>query len=87
LNEKEWIKEVKQKSENKELFKEMNLSFYDGTKFPYSFEIISYKENELEETNLIKYETDLFICQNLSENLWKPRIIIEEKLKSLTTIF
>jgi len=32
-------------------------------------EIISYKDNEPEETNNIKYETDLFVCQNLSENL------------------
>jgi len=48
-------------------------------------EIISYKDNQPEETNLIKYETDLIICQNLSENEWKPRIIIEGKLNSVTT--
>jgi hypothetical protein len=54
-------------------------------KIPYSFEIISYKDNKPEETNLIKYETDLIICQNLSENKWKPRIIIEGKLNSVTT--
>jgi len=83
LNEKEWIKEVKKRLEKEIFFKDTNLSFYDGRN--YSFEIISYKDNEPEETNPIKYETDLIICQNLSENEWKPRIIIEGKLNSVTT--
>jgi hypothetical protein len=85
LNEKEWIKEVKKRLEKEIFFKDTNPSFYDGRKIPYSFEIISYKDNEPEETNPIKYETDLIICQNLSENEWKPRIIIEGKLNSVTT--
>jgi len=85
LNEKEWMKEVRKRLEKEIFFKDTNLSFYDGKKVPYSFEIISYKDNEPEETNLIKYETDLIICQNLSENEWKPRIIIEGKLNSVTT--
>jgi hypothetical protein len=85
LNEKEWMKEVRKRLEKEIFFKDTNLSFYDGKKVPYSFEIISYKDNKPEETNLIKYETDLIICQNLSENEWKPRIIIEGKLNSVTT--
>ena len=78
------MKSVKKRLEE-ESFKGMDLSIYDGKKIPYSFEIISYKENEPEETNIIKYETELIICQNLSENFWKPRIVIEGKLKSVTT--
>ncbi len=85
MNEKEWMKEVRKRLKKEIFFKDTNLSFYDGRKIPYSFEIISYKENEPEETNLIKYETDLIICQNLTENKWKPRIIIEGKLNSDTT--
>jgi hypothetical protein len=45
MNEKEWMKSVKQMLETENLFKELNLSFYDGRKIPYSFEIISYKDN------------------------------------------
>jgi hypothetical protein len=43
LNEKEWMKEVKKRLEKEIFFKDMNLSFYDGKKLPYSFEIIRYK--------------------------------------------
>jgi hypothetical protein len=84
LNKKEWMKSVKKRLEE-ESFKDMDLSFHDSRKVPYSFEIISYQGNEPEETNIIKYETNLLICQNLSENFWKPRIVIEAKLSSVTT--
>ena len=85
MNEKEWMKEVKQRLEAENSLKEIGCSFYDGKKIPYSFEIISYKEGQPEDTNIIKYETDLLICQNLIEDKWKPRIIIEGKLNSITT--
>lgn len=85
MNEKEWMKSVKQRLKTEKLFKELNLSFYNGKKIPYSYEIISYKEDKPEETNIIKYETDLFICENISENKWKPRIIIEGKINKVTT--
>ena len=85
MNEKEWMKEVKQRLEEEKFFKDKNLSFYDGKKIPYSFEIISYKEDQPEDIKIIKYETDLFICQNLLEDKWKPRIIIEGKINRVTT--
>ena len=86
MTEKEWMEYIRERLESEEQFKKMNLSFYDGRKIPYSFEIISYKENKPEETNIIKYQTDLFICQNFSiENLWKPRVIIEGKINKVTT--
>lgn len=39
----------------------MRLSFHNGRKIPYLFEITSYYSNEPEETNIIKDETDLFV--------------------------
>ena len=59
------VAEFVEQIEGEEQYKKMKLSFYDGRKIPYSFEIISYKENEPEKTNIIKYETNLFICQNI----------------------
>jgi len=60
LNEKELINSVKKRLEE-ESFRDMDLSFYNDRKIPYLFEIISYYGNELEETNIIKDETDLFV--------------------------
>ena len=75
MNEKEWMKSVKKRLEE-ESFKNMDLSFYDGRKIPYSFKIISYQGNEPEETNIIKHETDLFICENISENKWESHTVV-----------
>lgn len=47
MNEKEWMKSVKNRLDE-ESFKDIDLSFYDGKKVPYSFEIISYKEDKAE---------------------------------------
>ncbi|MDI9597677.1 MAG: hypothetical protein QM220_09155 [Atribacterota bacterium] len=44
-----------------ESFRDMRLSFHNGRKIPYLFEITSYYGNEPEETNIIKDETDLFV--------------------------
>ena len=60
MNEKELINSVKKRLEE-ESFRDMDLSFYNDRKIPYLFEIISYYGNELEETNIIKDETDLFV--------------------------
>jgi hypothetical protein len=60
LNEKELINSVKKRLEE-ESFRDMDLSFHNDRKIPYLFEIISYYGNELEETNIIKDETDLFV--------------------------
>ena len=77
MNEREWMKEVRRKLENEQKLKNKKLSFFNSKRMPYSSEIISYKGDEPEKTNLIKYETDLIVCQNFLENEWKPRIIIE----------
>lgn len=79
------MKEVKERLEKEIFFKDANLSFYNEKKIAYSFEIISYKEDKPEETNIIKYETDLFICENISGNKWKPSIIIEGKTDKVIT--
>ena len=85
MNEREWMKEVRRKLENEQKLENNKLSFFNSKRMPYSSEIISYKDDEPEKTNLIKYETDLIVCQNLLENEWKPRIIIEGKLNLVTT--
>ena len=47
MNEREWIKEVRKRLEKeKQFFKDVDLSFHDGRKVPYSFKIISYQGNE-----------------------------------------
>ncbi len=57
----------------------------DGVKLPYSNEILSYSDNNPAEQNPIRYETDILIFQQVDEKKWKPRIIVETKISSITT--
>lgn len=58
---------------------------------PYVHEILSYKINnnmkniwEVENQKNLSFETDLIIYEKI-ENIVKPRVIIEAKIKSVTT--
>lgn len=62
-----------------------NLKVKDGFKLPYSNEVLSYENNKPGQQNFIAYETDILIFEELDQNVWKPRIIIEGKINSVTT--
>ena len=61
-----------------------------GRKIPYGFEIRSYANGDNPKPNVYRYqtnqyETDLIILERESEGLWKPRVIVEAKKRSVTT--
>ena len=85
MKETKWINEiVLSKLRNK--FEENNNIFVDDQKkLPYAFEVKSYNEKSHGRRNINKYATDLLIYEKLDENNWKPRIVIEGKINSVTT--
>jgi len=85
MTEKEWMEEVKKRLEQEESFSNNNIFFSTGKRVPYSFEILNYKDDEPGDRKYIKYETDLLIYQKIDNEKWKPRIIIEGKINSVTT--
>ncbi len=62
-----------------------SLRIVDGMSLPYANEIVSYKEDEPASRSLTQYETDLLIIEDVKAGEWKPRVVIECKLKSVTT--
>jgi hypothetical protein len=52
---------------------------------PYSSEISTYNDDKPEQQNFIGYETDILIFEPIEETRWKPRIIVEAKINSVTT--
>ena len=57
----------------------------DGYKLPYSSEILKYNGNDPIKPKFMKYETDILISEEMENNEWKPRVIIEAKINSITT--
>jgi hypothetical protein len=56
-----------------------------GSKLPYAHEILLYAESKPKEAQFISYEIDLLIAEFVSPTAWKPRIVIECKLNTVTT--
>lgn|SRR5699024_297528 len=85
MTEREWVKSVTPKLEESMRAFNDKLRATDSFKLPYSSEILNYSDDEPDQQNLIKYETDILIYEKLEEDRWKPRIIIEAKINSITT--
>ena len=53
-------------------------------KIPYGYEIRSY-DDAGPQPSVNQYETDLVVIERADDGAWKPRVIIEAKLRSITT--
>jgi hypothetical protein len=85
MTEREWVKTIIEKiGESLRSFNE-NIQVKDGCKLPYASEILTYNENKPEKQNFIGYETDILILEKIDMTRWKPRIIIETKINTVTT--
>ena len=61
-----------------------NIIVHIGKRLPYGSEIRQYS-GDTPEQNTKDYETDLLFCETTADESWKPRLIIECKIKSITT--
>ena len=92
--EQKWISEKVIKNLNAFLktldTQEIKYTAVDGYKLPYAFEIFDYNldkgKSSVNHDNSLTYETDILIWENNEkEKTAKPRIIIEGKLKTIST--
>lgn len=85
MTEREWVSSVFKKLEEELRIFNDNLRVSESRKLPYSSEILDYIDDKPNKQNFIKYETDFLVYEVLNENKWKPRVIIEAKIDSVTT--
>lgn len=85
MNEQEWVKTIIGKIEKSLKPFNSNLRVTDGLRLPYANEILTYNDDKPEQQNFIGYETDILIFEQIDESRWKPRIIIEAKINSIST--
>lgn len=84
--ETDWVKTIIPDIEKQLCKTDKSIRVVDGHKLSYTNEILTYNDsNDPEEQNLIKYETDILIYEQLDDMLWKPRVVIETKLQKVTT--
>lgn len=83
MTEKQWVETVKDFLISQKLQK--NIKIETLAKLPYAYEILEYDlaKKPSKETSM-SFETDLLIYEQVGEII-KPRIIIEAKLKEITS--
>lgn len=85
MNEREWVKTIIEDIEKSLKSFNPNLRVTDGLILPYASEILCYNGSEPVQHHFIGYETDILIFEQIDDSKWKPRIIVETKIKSVTT--
>lgn len=83
INEKEWTLVVRDLLGNS---LKGNFEIHAFTKTPYALEVQEYGAGENQPTvREMSYETDLVVVETIGDDQWKPRVIIELKIHSITT--
>ena len=85
MNEREWVKSIIKEIEKSLKPFNPNLRVTDGLRLPYASEILIYNDDKPEQQYFIGYETDILIFEQIDETMWKPRIVVEAKINSVTT--
>ena len=86
MTEKEWVKSIIADIEKMLRQTDDNIRVVDGHRLSYANEVLTYgKDNKPDEQKSIGYETDILVYEQLDDTTWKPRVVIETKLGSVTT--
>lgn len=83
VREKEWVELMEQQLNEHLVKRSRDLIVRVGMKIPYGFEITTYEPEP--HGKVIKYETDLVVLESDENDHWKPRLIIECKIKTINT--
>ena len=82
MNEAEWVERIAMI-----LRKRLRMSHVrveTGLRLTYGYEIFEYERYQ-PDARAISYQTDLSIVEDIKEDTWIPRVIIEAKIKSIST--
>jgi len=86
MTEKEWVKSIISDIEKQLRKTDDTIRVVDGHRLSYANEILTYDQNNKPEQQYSAgYETDILVYEQLDETTWKPRVVIETKLGSVTT--
>jgi len=63
---------------------DQSLKIETQLKLPYGYEIRAYRQEREPESEAIEFATDFIVVENLDGG-WKPRVVVEAKVGSVTT--
>ena len=85
MSEKAWAESVENLVTDRLRKEDPPLVIASGRKLAYAHEIRGYTADRSFVSHMSEYETDLLIAEKSDANGWKPRVVIETKLGSIST--
>lgn len=83
MRESEWVEIIADRVRRSAADGNVDLDVRVGLKLPYGYEIQEFTPEP--RAQMIDFETDFAVVERDGAEKWKPRVVIEAKLKSVTT--
>jgi hypothetical protein len=83
VQETEWVDLVADTVRPELAHTDESLKIKTQFKIPYGYEIRAYGEEP--ETETISFATDFIVVEEYPDGNWKPRVVVEAKIRSITT--
>jgi hypothetical protein len=83
VREAEWVELVADRVRTGLAQSEHSLKIKTQLKIPYGYEIRAYREEP--EAEAISFAIDFSVIEELPDGSWKPRVVVEAKVNSITT--
>jgi hypothetical protein len=83
VQETEWVELIAEAVGPKLVHTDESLTAKTQFKIPYGYEIRVYGEKP--EAEAISFATDFIVLEGYGESSWKPRVVVEAKVGSITT--
>ena len=84
MRETEWVEFVADAVRGGIAGSDQSLKIETQLKLPYGYEIRAYRQEREPESETIEFATDFIVVENLDGG-WKPRVVVEAKVGSVTT--
>jgi hypothetical protein len=86
MSEAEWVQRIASALASRPWPTNGALSVRTGLKIPYGCEILSYRaDGTPSDPESVSFETDLAVIATATDRGWKPRVVVEAKLGTITT--
>lgn len=83
MKETEWVELVADALRPELVISGYYFEIKTQAKIPYGYEIRAYREEP--ETEAISFATDFIVVEEYPDGSWKPRVVVEAKVGSVTT--
>jgi hypothetical protein len=85
VRETEWVELVGDAVREDFAHSNQSLRIETQLKIPYGYEIRAYRGEQVPETEAISFATDFVVVEGYPDGDWKPRVVVEAKVGSVTT--